>query len=48
VAVKPFPEPIETLKQLMESIQNGKVGRTILRWVNPDRGSEPSRSSPDR
>jgi hypothetical protein len=48
VAVKPLPEPIETLKQLVDSIPNGKVGRTILRWMKPDRESETPRSTPNR
>jgi hypothetical protein len=48
VAVKTLPEPIESLKHLIDSIPNGKVGRTILRWVKPDREKESSRSTPDR
>jgi hypothetical protein len=48
VAVKQLPEPIETLKQFIESIPNGKVGRSILRWVKPDREAESSRSTRDR
>jgi hypothetical protein len=47
VAEKPLPEPIETLKRLVDSVTDGKVGTSIRRWVTPNREGEatsPTRS----
>jgi hypothetical protein len=41
VAVKPLPEPIETVKRFVESIPTEKVGKTVRRWMTRDRDQEP-------
>jgi hypothetical protein len=48
VAVKPLPEPIEAVKRFVESIPTEKVGKTIRRWMTPDRDQEPPSVPPAR
>jgi hypothetical protein len=42
VATKPFPQPIETVKRLIERLPEVKMGRALVRWVR----SQPPADSP--
>jgi hypothetical protein len=43
VAVKPLPQPLQTLKRWVEYVPEVRVGKAILRWVRsqPPPDAEP-------
>jgi hypothetical protein len=42
VATKPLPQPIETVKRLIEHLPEVKMGKALIRWVT----SQPPADSP--